>query len=122
MSDGIDAKAVGRGTLMTGSCLLQLIAVGTQVFACYDFMEHYWGWHWAVCIAVMSVLFFFKATLLITAGCFFGALLVWKWPWWGALLLAAPGIVIGVLALLGVLGGVGISQLRGSVRHHSGLP
>ena len=46
--------------------------------------------------------------LPLTIGTFFGALDVWGWPWYGALLFAAPGLLFTLpgavgLALVGVV-------------------
>jgi hypothetical protein len=101
----------GPAVVMTGAGCLAVIAVFcVQVAGCYALMRDHWGWHPLVCIGLMALLMFFRLDLLFAVGCFFGALLAWDWPWWGALLIAAPGLVASIMLLVG---GVTISSLSG---------
>jgi len=72
-----------------------------QIVAGFVGIEYGLGpwWAWGALIAA----FMFRFTLPITVGAFFGAMNVWDWHWFFALLFAAPGLALvipGVLAEL----------------------
>lgn len=79
-------------------CLIALVAGLAQLAGCYALLS-YWGWHPAAAVVVMIVLIYLGLTPLVVVGCFFGALLEWEWPWWGAALLAFPGIVFVIVTM-----------------------
>lgn len=99
------------GVAVVGCVLMALLGIA-QMIGCYALLEDHWGWPRLLAIVAMIILMMARAGMLVAIGCFFGALLVWRWPWWGALLLAAPGIAFFGLSTLGIMGTVGIDQLR----------
>jgi regulator of protease activity HflC (stomatin/prohibitin superfamily) len=62
-----------------------------QIYAGYIGIAHHLGGLWAALAIGAAVIFRF--TLPITIGSFFGAMSVWGWPWIGAALFAAPGLL-----------------------------
>jgi len=50
--------------------------------------------------AAIAAAIFFRFMLPISIGSFFGAVDVMGWPWWGGVLVAAPGLVFLVPALV----------------------
>jgi hypothetical protein len=59
------------------------------------------GVGWA--IAAVAAALMFRFTLPITIGSFFGAMNVWGWPWFFAALFAAPGLILVVPGVLGMI-------------------
>jgi hypothetical protein len=96
---------IAGGIFFAGSLLYGL----AQVAVAFIGIEHYWGFLAAAGIIGLS--FFFRFTLPITIGSFFGAYAVMGWPWYWAALFAAPGIAfmfVGALAQ----GAAGIADRR----------
>lgn len=84
-----------------------LMAVGiVQVWAGAVGANYYMG---AILAGlVVAVCFLLRFMLPLTIFGFLGAVYVWEWPWWGALLLVAPGLLVAVPSMLAqVLGAVG---------------
>ncbi len=54
---------------------------------------------WAA-LAALSAAFLFRFMLPLTIGSYFGAVEVMGLPWWGGILVAAPGILFLVPAFL----------------------
>lgn len=81
---------------------LLLIPLGiAQIYAAYLGIDFHWGPIWAWIIMGASLLFRFP--LPITVGAFFGALDVWGWEWYWAILFALPGLLLlipGVIAAI----------------------
>lgn len=81
--------------------LLRLVVMIIQLAAVMVFFTDGVGWGlWlAVPLTVLVVLLlpFVGAVLAII-----GAIQVWLWPWWLALLVFLPGLVLSLLALFGV--------------------
>lgn len=67
-----------------------------QIYAGYLGIQHHLGTGWAV--AALFALFF-RFSLPITVGAFFGAMNVWGWHWLLALLFAAPGLAFMALMI-----------------------
>jgi len=80
-----------------GGILFLLVGV-VQIFVGYIGIEHHLGAGFA--IGALALGFVFRIMLPLTIGTFFGALDVWGWPWYGALALAAPGLLFIVPALV----------------------
>jgi hypothetical protein len=80
-----------------------------QIWAGYWGIAHHWGAGWAIGAVVIA--FLFRFTLPVTIGSFFGAMNVWGWPWYGALIFAAPGLAFMALMVPGAL--ASIFQKRG---------
>ena len=98
---GNQVKGIGTGVLLFSSMIIFMIWGVAQFIAGYAGIEAYAGAGWAVTAIIFSLLFRF--TLPVTVGSFYGAMVVWNWPWYLALLFAAPGLALvapGVLALI----------------------
>ena len=80
-----------------GGILFLLVGV-VQIFVGYIGIEHHLGAGFA--IGALALGFVFRIMFPLTIGTFFGALDVWGWPWYGALALAAPGLLFIVPALV----------------------
>ena len=64
----------------------------------YIGIEHHFGTFVAIVVIILA--FTFRLMLPLTIGTFLGAMNVWGWPWYGALALAAPGLLFIVPALI----------------------
>ena len=64
----------------------------------YIGIEHHFGTFVAIVVIILA--FVFRLMLPLTIGTFLGAMNVWGWPWYGALALAAPGLLFIVPALI----------------------
>jgi len=80
-----------------GGILFLLVGI-VQIYVGYIGIEHHLGAGFA--IGALAIGFVFRIMLPLTIGTFFGALDVWGWPWYGALALAAPGLLFIVPALV----------------------
>lgn len=93
-------------------CILFLLLGLAQIAAGWTGADYYVGTFWA------GVIFFFciigRFALPITIFGFLGAMHVWGWPWWGALLFSFPGLLIAIPSMLGsVLEWLGAKRLNG---------
>jgi hypothetical protein len=70
----------------------------SQFIAGYEGISSYAGTGWAIAAIVVS--FMFRFILPITIGAFYGALVIWNWPWYWALIFAAPGLVLVIPSIL----------------------
>jgi len=78
---------------------LFLLAVGlTQAVIGFIGIEHYLG-SIAAFLALAAAIFL-RLMLPLTIGTFFGALEVFGWPWYLALLITAPGLLLAVPAMV----------------------
>jgi hypothetical protein len=75
-----------------------------QIWAGYIGIDHHLGSGWAIGAVVVALIFRFS--LPITIGAFFGAMNVWGWPWYGALIFAAPGLAFMALMIPGALASI----------------
>ena len=80
-----------------GGILFLLVGI-VQIYVGYIGIEHHLGAGFAIGALVLG--FVFRIMFPLTIGTFFGALDVWGWPWYGALALAAPGLLFIVPALV----------------------
>ncbi len=81
---------------------IAILAFGAlQIYAGYLGIEHHIGVGWAVAAVILGV--FFRFSLPITIGAFFGAMNVWEWHWLAATAFAAPGLL---LLVPGVIAGI----------------
>ena len=80
-----------------GGILFLLVGI-VQIYVGYIGIEHHLGVGFAIGALVIG--FVFRIMFPLTIGTFFGALDVWGWPWYGALALAAPGLLFIVPALV----------------------
>ena len=70
-----------------------------QIYAGFLGIEYHLGVGWAITAIVAT--FIFRFTLPITIGSFFGAMNIWGWHWFWALLFAAPGLAFVALMIPG---------------------
>ncbi len=92
-----EAATFSLGCVM-GLCFLVLVI--SQFVAGFQGIQHHCGTGWAIA-AVVAV--FFRFTLPLTVGAFFGAMNVSGWHWLAALCFAVPGLALvipGVIAAL----------------------
>lgn len=75
-----------------------IIVAIIQTAVGYIGIEHHFGTFLAVVVIILA--FVFRLMLPLTIGTFLGAMNVWDWPWYGALALAAPGLLFIVPALI----------------------
>lgn len=68
-----------------------LVIVMSQMAAAYVGIRHGMGPNWA-CVAIFLALYF-RFTLPISIGAFYGAMIVWGWNWALAFLFVLPGLV-----------------------------
>lgn len=61
-------------------------------------IQHELGGWWA--FAALVAAFGFRFMLPLTIGTYFGAVEVLGWPWWGGVLIAAPGLLLIVPSIL----------------------
>jgi hypothetical protein len=72
-----------------------------QLVAGFQGISYELGAVWAYIGLAAALIFRFM--LPITVGSFFGAMNVWGWPWYFALLFAAPGLAFLALIIPGAL-------------------
>lgn len=97
-------------------CVLQIafVALGlAQIFAAIDQMTSLWDIDsWVAVVACVALMIFFPIALPFFS--FFGAMDVWGWEWWQALLLSAPFLIIsGIITLTGGVGAMMRQKRRG---------
>ena len=85
-----------------------LIVGLVQIYAGYLGIEYHLGSGWAIGAVIASL--FFQFPIILTVGTFFGALDVWGWPWYGALVFAMPGLLFALPGVVGVAVG-GLTNL-----------
>ena len=78
--------------------ILFLVVGIVQIYVGFIGIEYHLGSGFA--FGALFIGFFFRIMFPLTIGTFFGALDVWGWPWYGALALAAPGLLFIVPALV----------------------
>ncbi|KAA6185287.1 hypothetical protein F2Q65_09310 [Thiohalocapsa marina] len=81
-----------------------------QFIAAWAGIELYLGPLWAGAALLVAV--FFRFTLPVTLGAFFGAMDVWQWHWALAAVFAAPGLVFVVPGVISGFLHRGENQLR----------
>ena len=82
------------GWLAGGVGVIFLLIGLVQIFVGYLGIEYHLGGGWAIGLVIASI--FFRITFPLTIGTFFGALDVLGWPWYGALILTLPGVLLMV--------------------------
>ncbi len=83
------------GELALGAGCIGIAAIGiVQIYAGWVGISTAFGAGWG--IAALVALFFFRFSIPITVGTFLCAKEVWGWHWAGALIFAAPGLVLAV--------------------------
>ena len=80
-----------------GGILFLLVGV-VQIYIGFLGIEYHLGivWAWIAIVIALG----FRIMLPLTIGTFFGAISVMGWPWYGALALAAPGLLFIAPALV----------------------
>jgi hypothetical protein len=90
-------------------CILFLVLGIAQLVAGWVGADYYVGPFWTGVIFLVCLLGRFA--LPITIFGFLGAMHVWEWPWWGALLFTFPGLLIAIPSMLsGVLEAIGAKR------------
>ena len=80
--------------MRNGTAILAYLALGiTQMLGCFALFD-YWGWGAIASIFVMTLLLVFRLGFILCVGCFFGAMYGWGWPWYGALAISFPVLVM----------------------------
>ncbi len=69
-----------------------------QIVAAWGGAVHHIGFFWS-CV-MMFICFTGRFALPITIFSFLGAMNVWGWSWWAALIFAAPGLMVAIPSLL----------------------
>lgn len=69
-----------------------------QIYLAWHGVEYHWG-TWAA-VGVIGASFFFRFILPISIGAYIGAVDVMGWEWWVGLLIAAPGLLFLIPAVL----------------------
>jgi hypothetical protein len=82
-------------------CLLFAALGIAQILAAYAAFEDWLGAFLAV--VLLGTCVWFKLSIVVVLGAFFGAKNVWGWEWYWALAFAAPGLLLLVPAILGGL-------------------
>jgi len=72
----------------------------TQIVAGCTGIKHALGGGWMIAAIIA---FFCGFSLPMTVGSFFGAMNVWGWPWYGALVFALPGLAYMLVLIPGFL-------------------
>ena len=80
------------------SGIVFLIVGIIQIIVGYIGIEYHLGSGFAIGALILG--FVFRIMFPLTIGTFFGALDVFGWPWFGALALAAPGLLFIVPAMI----------------------
>ncbi len=87
------------GNLLGFPVMLLMLVLGlAQMWLGWTGIEHHLG-IWAAGGAMM-VAFLARIMLPLTIGTYFGVVDVIGWPWWAGVLIAAPGIIFMVPALI----------------------
>lgn len=83
------------GWLAGGVGVIFFLLIGlVQIVVGYLGIEYHLGSGWAIGLVIASI--FFRISFPLTIGTFFGALDVLGWPWYGALILTLPGVLLMV--------------------------
>lgn len=81
--------------------LLRLAVLVIQMAGLLAYFSQYLGWS-SLASMIVSVLLVAFLPLAATVLGFIGALKVWLWPWWLALIVFLPGLALSLAALVGV--------------------
>lgn len=89
--------------------LLRLVVIVIQMAGLMAFFVDYSGWSVLLALPVAVLLAVFMPLVATILGCI-GAIKVWLWPWWLALLVFLPGLAFSLTAIAGV-GAAGILSM-----------
>lgn len=81
--------------------LLRLAVLVIQMAGLLAYFSQYLGWSSLASLLVSLLLVMFLPLAATILG-FIGALKVWLWPWWLALIVFLPGLALSLAALVGV--------------------
>jgi len=81
--------------------LLRLVVMIIQLAGLMAFFTDYVQWNLFLSV-LLSVLLVMWLPLVATVLGFIGAINVWFWPWWLALLVFLPGLALSLMAIAGV--------------------
>jgi len=85
----------------TTMLLLRLVVMIIQLAGLMAFFTDYVQWNLLLSV-LLSVLLVMWLPLVATVLGFVGAIQVWMWPWWLALLVFLPGLALSLMAIAGV--------------------
>lgn len=94
-------KRLGGGALGIAMFLLMGAYALAMLVAAWMGIDYYWGPFAAG--AILFACFLLRLSLPGTVFAFLGALNVWDWPWYGALVFAAPGLAFMAIGVTGQL-------------------
>lgn len=94
------SKHKGRA-VKTTMLLLRLVVMIIQLAGLMAFFTDYVQWNLLLSV-LLSVLLVMWMPLVATVLGFVGAIQVWLWPWWLALLVFLPGLALSLMAIAGV--------------------
>lgn len=116
MPDRAGREASAGVAVLVGYLLFSAV----QAAGAYALLAGVWGWPWPVALLTVVVGVLSGLGVVLSVGCFLGALWAWGWPWYAALAVSAPTLVLAA-ALLGVLLGLGgVSALCRAARRRAG--
>lgn len=89
------------GDIVTAIFMLFFLAFGLfQIVA--GFIGIFDAHHWIFAFGALALAFIFRSSLPLLYGVFRFGMDTLDWPWWGALLLAAPGLLLVIPQLAAV--------------------
>ena len=92
-------------------CVLFAVYGVAQIVAAHLGPDYYTG---TICaVVIMLSCLYLRFTLPLTIASFFGAINVWEWHWFFALIFAAPGLVLVIPSVLASV----LERGRAAVRH-----
>ena len=95
---------------IVGCFVMALFAI-TQLWASFDGARFYTGP--ILGFVIIALCLFLRFTLPVTIFAFLGALMVWQWSWYWALLFVAPGLILIIPAILAQLIEAAMGMARG---------
>jgi hypothetical protein len=90
-----------NGLLTAAGVILFLVYGVFQIYAGYVGIDFHFGGTWAGLGLVLA--FIFRFTLPITLGAVFGAMDVFGWHWFLAILFAAPGLALVIPGVISAI-------------------
>ncbi|SON55516.1 hypothetical protein HDIA_1975 [Hartmannibacter diazotrophicus] len=79
--------------------LFILFAAALQWTAFHDGMELWFGLSISMATVAFAIFYLFGLSIFAAPVVFYGAYVAWGWPWYQAVLLAAPAVVITSILL-----------------------
>lgn len=99
----LDKFLLSLGALSGAAVIAFIVYTIAHFYAGFLGLQYHLGTFWALLFVVVCL--WGRMTLPITIGAFFGALQVWHWHWFFALLFAAPALVVFIALTIPLLVG-----------------